>query len=114
MVSVFLIYCLAGLLWELYSFIFGKRKIYVSPYQRRYLYNTPQQSFRRPPIPRHIRNEVFSRAGWKCVYCGSPYMLEVDHIYPRSKGGADHITNYQCLCKICNIKKGSKIHGQIY
>lgn len=33
-------------------------------------------------------------------------MLTLDHIHPKSKGGPNHITNYQCLCFLCNsIKK---------
>lgn len=63
----------------------------------------------RPPIPQDVRREVFRNAGYKCVYCQSSYLLEVDHIYPRSRGGADHISNYQCLCQACNRHKSDKI-----
>lgn len=108
----FLIYCLVALLWIIYDSIFKKKKIYVLPH--RYLYDIPRRLFGRPAIPRRVREEVFSRANYACAYCRSPYELQVDHIYPFSKGGANHITNYQCLCKSCNIKKGAKIPGRIY
>jgi diadenosine tetraphosphate (Ap4A) HIT family hydrolase len=31
--------------------------------------------------------------------------LEVDHIFPKSLGGKDDITNYQALCYTCNAAK---------
>lgn len=55
---------------------------------------------------------VFKRDNWRCVSCGrgadDGAILEVDHIIPRSKGGADTIDNYQTLCKECNIGKSNK------
>lgn len=32
-----------------------------------------------------------------------------DHITPQSKGGKDHIRNYQTLCKPCNEEKGDSV-----
>lgn len=45
----------------------------------------------------------------KCVICGKEGPLEVDHIFPKSKGGSDHILNLQYLCRKCNAKKGTKL-----
>jgi 5-methylcytosine-specific restriction endonuclease McrA len=33
------------------------------------------------------------------------YMYTIDHIHPKSKGGKNHIDNYQLLCKVCNEDK---------
>ena len=59
-----------------------------------------------------IRWQVFQRDQWKCVSCGrnvdDGIILHVDHIIPRSKGGADILTNYQTLCNICNFGKSNK------
>lgn len=32
-----------------------------------------------------------------------------DHIYPKSKGGANAISNYRTMCEFCNKEKGDKI-----
>lgn len=45
-----------------------------------------------------------------CLNCGDTNRLEVDHIIPLSKGGLHVIENMQILCKICNTKKGVKVH----
>jgi hypothetical protein len=37
--------------------------------------------------------------------------LEVDHIEPKSKGGADALSNLLCSCKDCNRGKGAKRLG---
>lgn len=39
-------------------------------------------------------------------HCNSVFdgirIMQVDHIYPRSKEGTDHISNTQPLCGACN------------
>lgn len=34
--------------------------------------------------------------------------FEIDHIVPYSRGGRNHVDNYQLLCKDCNKKKSNK------
>lgn len=59
-----------------------------------------------------IRWQVFQRDQWKCVSCGRnshhDAILHVDHIIPRSRGGADALMNYQTLCDVCNLGKGNR------
>lgn len=59
-----------------------------------------------------LRWQVFQRDHWRCLSCGRTsedgIILHVDHIIPRSKGGQDHLDNYQTLCEICNIGKSNK------
>jgi len=51
-----------------------------------------------------LRREVYERDGYACVYCGgSPEHL--DHIWPKSRGGKDTITNLVTSCQICNMSK---------
>jgi len=44
---------------------------------------------------------------------GNKIMLTKDHIMPKSKGGANHISNYQVLCSKCNSKKGAIIPKEL-
>jgi len=69
---------------------------------------------KRRNIKKSVRYEVLSRANFRCEACGdSPKVnnecvLHVDHIVPRTMGGLENITNYQCLCERCNISKSNR------
>ena len=60
------------------------------------------------PISGSVRYKVLSRAKGRCELCGisnEEKMLEVDHIFPKSLGGKDDLSNYQALCYSCNAAK---------
>ena len=60
------------------------------------------------PISGSVRYEVLSRAKFKCELCGisaDDKNIEVDHIFPKSLGGKDDLSNYQALCYSCNASK---------
>lgn len=40
---------------------------------------------------------------------GEEVMITKDHIIPKSKGGANHMDNYQTMCFTCNVEKGNKV-----
>lgn len=65
----------------------------------------------RLPIHRKMRDKVFKRDKYKCVFCGCDELgkLSVDHIHPYVHGGEDVFENFQTLCKSCNSKKGAKV-----
>lgn len=45
-----------------------------------------------------------------CWYCGQemdPLKLTKDHVFPRSKGGANEMDNIIMVCKTCNSSKGN-------
>lgn len=55
---------------------------------------------------------VLQRDGFKCAYCGRSapdVALHVDHIYPRSKGGQNAVSNLITACEECNEGKKDRI-----
>ena len=63
---------------------------------------------RRSTAARISRRAVFARDRHRCQYCGSERHLTVDHVVPRSKGGADTWDNLVTSCAPCNRKKGDR------
>lgn len=87
-----------------------------------------------------FRYQLFAKKGCVCVSCGlvgtffakekfknetnyhfnlygitpegNEMMLTKDHIYPKSKGGKDHLDNFQTMCSKCNEEKGAKVEGE--
>jgi 5-methylcytosine-specific restriction endonuclease McrA len=55
------------------------------------------------------RRAVFARDDWTCQYCGSRSNLTVDHVVPRSKGGASSWDNIVASCAPCNRRKGNAL-----
>ena len=58
------------------------------------------------------RRAVFARDSWTCQYCGSRSNLTVDHVIPRSKGGASSWENIVASCAPCNRRKGDRTPRQ--
>ena len=62
---------------------------------------------KRPLMRRRLsRRSVFYRDHFACQYCGEPTkLLTVDHIVPRSRGGAHAWENVASACIPCNHRK---------
>lgn len=60
-----------------------------------------------------LRYTILKRDGFRCVLCGrgsdDGAQLEVDHIFPVSKGGKTVPENLRTLCKECNRGKRDEI-----
>jgi 5-methylcytosine-specific restriction endonuclease McrA len=66
-------------------------------------------------LPRHRlhlnRRNILARDGHQCQYCGrhfAVHQLSLDHVLPRSRGGATSWENVVCACLGCNVKKGGR------
>ncbi len=56
-----------------------------------------------------FREYLLNKWERKCAYCGVENIaLQVEHIYPRAKGGSNRISNLCLACHSCNQKKGTK------
>jgi 5-methylcytosine-specific restriction endonuclease McrA len=61
------------------------------------------------------RRNIFARDGNKCQYCGKKFPtteLSLDHVIPKSCGGAATWENLVCACTDCNAKKGGRMPQQ--
>ncbi|MEO0326027.1 MAG: HNH endonuclease [Myxococcota bacterium] len=61
----------------------------------------------RTPL-RLSRRNVFLRDEQTCQYCGSGQDLTLDHVLPRSRGGASTWENLVACCRECNLGKGRR------
>lgn len=63
-------------------------------------------------IPLGLRFEILGRDNFTCRYCGKhapETELEVDHVYPRARGGSDQPSNLVATCRDCNRGKGDRV-----
>lgn len=63
------------------------------------------------------RFDILARDNFTCQYCGrkAPDVeLQVDHIYPVSKGGYTDEKNCVTACVTCNSNKKNKIYRQLF
>jgi 5-methylcytosine-specific restriction endonuclease McrA len=72
-------------------------------------------------VPRHTvkfnRRNIFARDNNQCQYCGKRFPtseLSLDHIIPRSQGGATTWENIVCACIDCNVRKGGRTPKQAH
>ncbi|MBI2193384.1 MAG: HNH endonuclease [Planctomycetes bacterium] len=57
------------------------------------------------------RRNIYARDEGHCQYCGKKFPtseLTLDHVVPRSLGGATTWENIVCACVRCNVKKGGR------
>ena len=67
-------------------------------------------------ISRELGQKVREASKNRCGHCLTPqiltsHKLEIEHIYPISKGGTSRKENLCLACRHCNLHKASKIYG---
>jgi 5-methylcytosine-specific restriction endonuclease McrA len=58
------------------------------------------------------RRNIYHHYGYRCCYCAKKLPttdLNLDHVIPRSRGGATDWTNIVTSCIPCNLRKGDKL-----
>lgn len=56
-----------------------------------------------------VRSYVLEKFGYRCAYCGrGETLFELDHIWPRSRGGTSRVSNLALACHACNAAKGDR------
>lgn len=55
--------------------------------------------------PKALRQAVYERDGYSCVYCGSKERLSLDHRTPEIRGGDHSVENLATACLSCNGAK---------
>ncbi|MFP7762042.1 HNH endonuclease [Marisediminicola sp. LYQ134] len=58
------------------------------------------------------RRGVLRRDGQRCAYCGTT-ATTIDHVLPRSRGGADSWENLVACCLKCNNLKSDRTPGEM-
>jgi hypothetical protein len=67
-------------------------------------------------LPVDLVRRVREAARHRCGYCLSPQRLvmarlEIEHVIPRARGGADDESNLWLSCPLCNRRKSDRTHA---
>ncbi len=54
-----------------------------------------------------LRLQVLRRDAYTCAYCGD-IATQVDHVWPKSRGGEDTLENCVAACEPCNSAKRAR------
>lgn len=70
-----------------------------------------------PHIPATLLREVRDRARGICEYCRLPQRSQeatfhVDHIQPRTSGGATIVENLALACVTCSLRKAARVRAR--
>jgi hypothetical protein len=66
----------------------------------------------KPSVSSQMKEDIFKRDDFTCVYCGKKYppdQLVLDHRIPLSEGGSDDSDNLATSCLQCHLKKADKV-----
>jgi len=69
-------------------------------------YNEHNYTPRKPS--KKLTSLILAKYDYKCTICDSTDNLQIDHIFPYSKGGKTVMNNLTVLCSKCNRNKSDK------
>lgn len=111
---------------EVFHILFSNRKVLLSFGEQAATFLEEAPSFypnlftargylKRVRIPKWAEKAVYHRDKGICVLCKKDLTMLVniesaihyDHVIPLARGGLNDVTNLQCLCSDCNLKKSS-------
>lgn len=72
------------------------------------LFDQDKEPVKRVPLTESQRDEIYTRDGRICRWCGTKEYLTIDHIHPVSLGGSNDPSNLQVLCASCNSWKSNR------
>ncbi len=87
--------------------------------------NSVTQKKKKDHIAAAVRQQVYQRDGFTCVYCGwnpkqkapiGPYIgaaLSVHHVVPESRGGETNADNLATCCTVCNRRLSNKTPDEL-
>lgn len=85
-----------------------KLKMRIKRHQREELYKNDNK------LTLEQVKHIFEKFEQKCFKCGSTHKLQLDHHFPRSKGGLLTIDNAVLLCRSCNSRKRDQNPAKFY
>ncbi len=99
--------------WIAGKWIVKKVRVWVKPKPRKGEYGGPGA---KKPFKPKTKDKIRDRDKNKCVFCGkktkkgggSSNSSEIDHAFPKSRGGNNSCNNGQNTCRTCNRQKGNK------
>jgi len=57
-----------------------------------------------------LREYLLEKWGRTCAYCGAAHVpLQIEHMYPKTRGGSDRASNLTLACRRCNEKKSARL-----
>lgn len=70
------------------------------------------RAYKGVPLSKRQKYRIYARYGFRCARCGlmerGTNWLHLDHVVPRSLGGASAQANLQPLCDRCGAWKGAR------
>jgi 5-methylcytosine-specific restriction endonuclease McrA len=99
----------ADCLHESGDVIRSERLVVALPSVVRLRYFVKVPYLRRAPLHRRA---LFARDEHVCQYCGGA-AEGIDHVQPRSKGGAHVWENVVACCRPCNVRKGDRLLSEL-